>query len=91
MSRHHEHHDEHGHRYDHDHEDRHGHDHGHRRHHHHDRVQQALARRLRRAGGDVTALEELQRDLEQAVADVAARIRAVREQSPVREQSDATG
>jgi hypothetical protein len=50
----------------------HGHHHGH--HHHHDRVQHSLRRRLRRAGDDVGALEELQRDLEQATADVAARI-----------------
>jgi len=34
---------------------------------------------LRRAGDDVTALEELQRDLEQATADVAARIESLRQ------------
>ena len=43
-------------------------------HHHHDRLRHTLQRRLRRDGDDVAALEELQRDLEQAVADVAARI-----------------
>jgi hypothetical protein len=59
----------------------HGHHHGHH-HEHHDheghrrrgRGQDGLRRRLRRAGDDLAALEELQRDLEQATADVAARI-----------------
>jgi hypothetical protein len=41
-------------------------------------VQHSLRRRLRRAGDDVGALEELQRDLEQATADVAARITELR-------------
>ena len=50
-------------------------------HHHHDRLRHALQRRLRRDGDDVAALEELQRDLEQAVADVAARIAQVQAQS----------
>jgi hypothetical protein len=63
-NRHHEHH-EHG-----QHEHR-----GHRRRGH---GRHGLARRLRRAGDDVTALEQLQRDLEQATADVAARIRELR-------------
>jgi len=49
--------------------------------HHHDRLRHALKRRLRRDGDDVAALEELQRDLEQAVADVAARIAEVRAQA----------
>jgi hypothetical protein len=61
------------------------HEHGHRRDRHHElhrtRLQHALARRLRRTGDDVTALEELQRDLEQAAADVAARIEALRAKS----------
>jgi hypothetical protein len=52
--------------------------HEHHHHHHHDRLRHALQRRLRRDGDDVAALEELQRDLEQAVADVAARIAQVR-------------
>ena len=51
----------------------------HHHHDHHDRVQHGLRRRLRRAGDDVTALEELQRDLEQATADVAARIESLRQ------------
>jgi hypothetical protein len=54
------------------------HDHHHGHHHHHDRVQHSLRRRLRRAGDDVGALEALQRDLEQATADVAARITELR-------------
>jgi hypothetical protein len=52
--------------------------HGHHHHHHHDRLQHGLRRRLRRAGDDVSALEQLQRDLEQATADVAARIDELR-------------
>jgi hypothetical protein len=52
--------------------------HGHHHHHHHDRLQHGLRRRLRRAGDDVTSLEQLQRDLEQATADVAARIDELR-------------
>jgi hypothetical protein len=58
------------------------HDH-HHGHHHHDRVQHSLRRRLRRAGDDVGALEELQRDLEQATADVAARITELRAKNDV--------
>jgi len=61
------------------------HEHGHRRDRHHElhrtRLHHALARRLRRTGDDVTALEELQRDLEQAAADVAAQIEALRAKS----------
>ena len=53
--------------------------HHHHHHDHHDRVQHGLRRRLRRAGDDVTALEKLQRDLEQATADVAARIESLRQ------------
>jgi hypothetical protein len=68
-------HDEHPH-------DRHG--HGHRGHRHHGhahgagRLRHVLRRRLRRHGDDVQALEELQRDLEQAAADVAARVSRLR-------------
>jgi hypothetical protein len=52
--------------------------HEHLHHRHHDRLRHALHRRLHRDVNDVAALEELQRDLEQAVADVAARIAEVR-------------
>jgi hypothetical protein len=71
---HHRHHHEDRHHEDRHHEDRH-------REHHRARLQQALRRRLRRHGGDVDALEELQRDLEQAAADVAARVAKLREKS----------
>jgi hypothetical protein len=58
--------------HDHDHHD-------HRGHHRRGHGRHGLARRLRRAGDDVAALEQLQRDLEQATADVAARISELRE------------
>jgi hypothetical protein len=55
--------------------------HHHHHHDHHDRLRHGLRRRLRRAGDDVAALEELQRDLEQATADVAARVESLRNPS----------
>ena len=61
------------------------HEHGHRHDRHHELHRTGCGtrwqRRLRRNGDDVTALEELQRDLEQAAADVAARIEALRAKS----------
>jgi len=65
----------------------HDHDHHHDD-HHHDRGRHGLRRRLRRAGDDVAALEELQRDLEQATADVAARIESLRQGSDTGEGAE---
>jgi hypothetical protein len=64
-------------RHHHDHDDHHD-RHDHEGHHRRGYGRHRLARRLRRAGDDVQALEQLQRDLEQAAADVAARIDALR-------------
>jgi hypothetical protein len=69
------------HRHHHHDDDNHEHGHRHRHEHHRTRLQHALARRLRRTGDDVTALEELQRDLEQAATDVAAQVNKLREKT----------